>query len=235
MRSIQPAPTRVIRSARGASPLSPFARVAHFAVAVLFGLVVSGTAPAFAGQDPVHERGSQKSHAKAAASQGLDESAVKKMMDSGAASEAMHVKILGQLAGDWYYKAAVWAVPGADPRWVSGTATNQMVMENRYLSSKIGGSLDFGGQQVLVTAQGFLGYDNVKNPSPPSGWIPSPPAWRPAPGITTKKTTPSRRRASLRTRSPGAKNDSGPNFSFSTSTITSAQFSSQASRAKKQS
>jgi hypothetical protein len=126
---------------------------------------------ALAGEDPVHEHGAQKARSHATtAPQLLDESVVKKMLDSGKPSEANHFKILALLSGDWYYKAAVWAVPGAEPRWTTGTITNQMVMENRFLSSKVGGFLDLGGQKVLLTGQGFLGYDNAKK-SFTSVWI----------------------------------------------------------------
>jgi len=126
---------------------------------------------ALAGQDPVHERGAQKTRSHAAAApQLLDEAVVKKMLDSGKPSEANHFKILAVLSGDWYYKAAVWAVPGAEPRWTTGTITNQMVMGNRFLSSNVGGFLDLGGQKVLLTGQGYLGYDNAKK-SFTSVWI----------------------------------------------------------------
>jgi hypothetical protein len=135
-----------------------------FALPVLACMTAAlGSVVAFAGQDPIHERGAPKPHAKApAASQLLDESTVKKMMDGGMPSEAIHIKILGQLAGDWYYKAAVWAVPGAEPRWAMGKVTNQMVMDNRFLSSADFGSLSIGGQLLMIKTQGFLGYDNVK-------------------------------------------------------------------------
>src|ERR1022692_4357281 len=77
--------------------------------ALLFALSVLAcvtAAPAYvaalAGQDPVHERGAQKTHSNAqAASPLLDESVVRKMLDSGKASEANHINILAQLAGDW--------------------------------------------------------------------------------------------------------------------------------------
>lgn len=126
---------------------------------------------ALAGQDPVHERGASKAHSNVStAPQLLDETVVRKMLDGGKASEANHVNVLGQLAGDWYYTAAIWAVPGAEPRWTTGTVTNKMVLENRFLSSAVGGFLDLGGQQVLLTGQGFLGYDNAKK-SFTSFWI----------------------------------------------------------------
>jgi len=117
---------------------------------------------ALAGEDPIHEHGAQKTRSHSAAPQLLDESVVKKMLDSGKPSEANHFKILALLSGDWYYKAAVWAVPGAEPRWTTGTITNKMVMESRFLSSTVVGSMDIGGQQVLITGQGYLGYDNAK-------------------------------------------------------------------------
>ena len=83
-----------------------------FALPVLACLTAAlGNVSALAGQDPVHERGAQKPHSNATtAPQLLDESVVRKMMDSGKPSEANHINILGQLAGDWYYTAAVWAV-----------------------------------------------------------------------------------------------------------------------------
>jgi len=130
-----------------------------------------GDVAALAGEDPVHERGAQRPRSNAStAPQLLDEAVVRKMLDGGKASEANHVNVLGQLAGDWYYTAAIWAVPGAEPRWTTGTVTNKMVMENRFLSSAVGGFLDLGGQQVLLTGQGYLGYDNAKK-SFTSFWI----------------------------------------------------------------
>lgn len=117
---------------------------------------------ALAGEDPVHEHGAPKTRSHSAAPQLLDEAVVKKMMDSGKPSEANHIKILAQLSGDWSYKAAIWAVPGAEPEWSTGTITNRMTMDSRFLSSAVLGSLYIGGQQVLVKGQGFLGYDNAK-------------------------------------------------------------------------
>jgi hypothetical protein len=135
-----------------------------FALALLACVTAApGYVAALAGEDPVHEHGAQKARSHAAkAPQLLDESVVKKMMDSGKPSEANHIKILAQLSGDWSYRAAVWAVPGAEPEWSMGTITNQMTMDSRFLSSAVLGSLYIGGQQVLVKGQGFLGYDNAK-------------------------------------------------------------------------
>jgi Protein of unknown function (DUF1579) len=118
---------------------------------------------------PANAAHSAPSHA-ATAPQLLDESVVRKMIDSGKPSEANHFKILAQLSGDWYYTAAFWAVPGAEPRRTTGTITNQMVMESRFLSSTVVGSMDIGGQQVLVKGQGLLGYDNAKK-SFTSVWV----------------------------------------------------------------
>lgn len=135
-----------------------------FALAALACMAAAtASVPALAGQDPIHERGDQKSSSHAAAApQVLDESVVRKMLDRGMPSEEAHIKILAQLAGDWYYTAAVWAVPGVEPRRTTGTITNKMVMENRFLSSTVYGDMDIGGQHVLINSQGFLGYDNAQ-------------------------------------------------------------------------
>ena len=138
-------------------------------------LAALAAAPAYlaalAGQDPVHEHGAKKAPAQAAtAAHTLDESVIKKMLDRGSPSATNHVNVLAPLAGDWYYTAAFWAVPGAEPQRTKGTITNEMILDSRFLSSTFLGSWNIGGYDVPVKGQGLIGYDNGKK-SFTSVWV----------------------------------------------------------------
>ena len=128
---------------------------------------------ALAGQDPVHERGARKAPAQAAKeAPALEESAVRKMMESGKASVPDNILVLAKLSGDWHYKAAIWAVPGAEPKWTTGTIRNDLIMDDRFMSSAYVGSIDIGGNELMNKGQGLIGFDNARK-SFSSVWIES--------------------------------------------------------------
>lgn len=99
----------------------------------------------------------------------LGEALVKKMTASGKPSETA-VNILALLAGEWQFTAAFWAEPGVEPQRSTGTITNEMILDSRFLSSTVLGTLNVGRHDVLVKGQGLIGYDNAKK-SFSSVWV----------------------------------------------------------------
>jgi hypothetical protein len=112
----------------------------------------------------------KKTPSEATAAPRLDESVVRTMIERGRPSETNDAKILAQLAGDWYYTAAFWAAPGAEPQRTEGMIKNEMILEDRFLSSTVLGSLNIGGHLMPTKGQGLLGYDNAKK-SFTSVWV----------------------------------------------------------------
>ncbi|MDD9901018.1 MAG: DUF1579 family protein [Alphaproteobacteria bacterium] len=92
----------------------------------------------------------------------VDETVIMSMIERGQPSEAYTLKVLAPLIGEWEYSAAFWSTPDADPAYASGTATNEMIMGDRFLSSKILGSLNIAGHNVPITRTDTIGYDNMK-------------------------------------------------------------------------
>jgi hypothetical protein len=118
---------------------------------------------ALAGQDPIHEHGAKKAPAQAAMDRpALEESAVRKMVESGKPSAQNNILVLAGLSGEWHYTAAIWAKPGAEPKWTKGTIRNQMTLDDRFLSSTYIGSLDIGGHDLTINGQGLIGFDNAR-------------------------------------------------------------------------
>ena len=125
---------------------------------------------ALAGQDPVHERGAQKSHSHATqdpssqaatSAAALDLPAFKTMMERGWPSMEKNLA-LAKLSGEWHYKMAYWVVPGVEPKWTKGVFRNDMTLDGRFLSLSFVGELDVGGNDSMIKGQGLIGYDNAK-------------------------------------------------------------------------
>lgn len=68
-----------------------------------------------------------------------------------------HHRHLAKLAGNWSTTGKFWMQPGAEPTVSSGQATNEMIMNGRFLQSKFEG--DFMGQPFV--GMGLDGYDNT--------------------------------------------------------------------------
>jgi Protein of unknown function (DUF1579) len=90
----------------------------------------------------------------------FDDEALKQMTERGAANE--HHEILAQIIGEWDYTASVWPKADAEPEESTGTVTNQMVLEGRYLTSHYTGILRIDNHFVPFEAQSFVGYDTQK-------------------------------------------------------------------------
>lgn len=74
-----------------------------------------------------------------------------------AAATNEHHQHLARFAGQWNASGKFWMQPGAPPTESQGKATNEMIMDGRFLQSKFQG--EFMGQQF--TGMGIDGYDNV--------------------------------------------------------------------------
>lgn len=86
----------------------------------------------------------------------MDPAMMEAMMKAGTPGDPQ--KKLEAFAGTWETKMIAWMMPGAEPMMGTGTATNQMVMDGRYLEQRFDGS--FMG--MPFKGLGFTGYDNVK-------------------------------------------------------------------------
>lgn len=98
----------------------------------------------------------------------LEHADVEKIVERGNPSDAL--EILAPLTGRWDYKAAMWAVAGAEPDWTTGKMSSRMILGNRFLSSELNGSYNVGGQDIPVNGQGLIGYDAVKK-SFSTSWV----------------------------------------------------------------
>ncbi len=99
----------------------------------------------------------------------LDQPSFKKMMESGWPSATKNA-VLARLGGEWHYKMAFWAKPGAEPKWTTGTIKSDMTLDDRFLSSTFVGELEVGGNAAMIKGQGLIGYDNAKK-SFTSVWV----------------------------------------------------------------
>ena len=111
----------------------------------------------------------EKAQAKAAAHP-AGESMVREVLERGRPSAAQNIGILAPLTGTWDFTATVRAAPGAEPERTAGTTTNEMILDDRFLSSTVLGNLSIGGHEALFNGRGLLGYDNAKK-SFTSVWV----------------------------------------------------------------
>jgi hypothetical protein len=89
----------------------------------------------------------------------LNAATMKELEKQGAPSE-QH-RLLSSLAGKWAFDLKYWAKKDAEPQLSTGTATNEMVLGDRFLSSKIFAMLNFDGQVLPYQGWNILGYDTV--------------------------------------------------------------------------
>jgi hypothetical protein len=93
----------------------------------------------------------------------LGEALVQEITKRAAPSATENVAILGPLMGRWYYTATVWtALNDAKPYKTTGKITNEMIMDNRFLSGSDVGILNMGGDEMSAHSQELIGYDNAK-------------------------------------------------------------------------
>jgi hypothetical protein len=91
------------------------------------------------------------------------EALVKEITKRAAPSETQNIHILALLMGTWDYTATVWTASDDKPYKSRGRITNEMILNDRFLSSSEVGNLNMGGLDMSVHSQGFIGYDNAKN------------------------------------------------------------------------
>jgi hypothetical protein len=97
------------------------------------------------------------------------EAAVKQIIDRANPS-LDNMGLLSALTGNWSYTAQVWAKPGAEPQTANGSVANEIVLDNRFLSSSFTGYLNIDGLQTPYRGQALIGYDTEKK-SFISNWV----------------------------------------------------------------
>lgn len=63
------------------------------------------------------------------------------------------------LVGAWDYTESIWTDPKAQPERATGTAANELVMGQRYLSSKSTGTLNIGRETIPFEGMELIGFD----------------------------------------------------------------------------
>jgi hypothetical protein len=90
----------------------------------------------------------------------LDEAAMQRLGGRGTSS-TQH-EILPALVGDWSFDLKYWSKKDAEPQLSMGTVKNEMVLGDRFLSSKASVMLNIGGQNIPYEGLYLLGYDTIK-------------------------------------------------------------------------
>lgn len=86
--------------------------------------------------------------------------AVKKMTKDAAPSD-MHMKIFSML-GTWDYTVTYKTAADAEPQVSTGKISNEIVLGERFLSSKASGVMNVGGHQMPYEGEGLIGYNNIE-------------------------------------------------------------------------
>jgi len=71
-------------------------------------------------------------------------------------------RILSAIKGNWYYDLKYWTSKDAEPQLSSGLMTNEMIFDNRFLSSKTNVGINVEGQTVLYKGEYIIGYNPAK-------------------------------------------------------------------------
>jgi hypothetical protein len=75
-----------------------------------------------------------------------------------AATPGDNQKMLAKSAGSWSGAVTMWMQPGTPPATATASATNEVIMDGRYLRSKAKGNM----MGMPFEGEGITGYDNVK-------------------------------------------------------------------------
>lgn len=75
-----------------------------------------------------------------------------------AATPGENQKMLAKSAGSWSAAVTMWMQPGTPATTSTATATNEVVMDGRYLRAKVKGNM----MGMPFEGEGITGYDNVK-------------------------------------------------------------------------
>lgn len=87
------------------------------------------------------------------------QAAMEAMQRLGTPSEGH--KALEPLVGTWTYTAQWWMSPDESPQSMTGTATNTLIFDGRFLKQEIRGQPEGEGQPPFE-GLGFTGYDNMR-------------------------------------------------------------------------
>lgn len=90
----------------------------------------------------------------------LDHATMEKLAKLGAASEQN--RILAKLIGAWDFDLKYWANKDSELQLSTGTVVNEMVLGDRFLSSKIVVMLNIGGENIPYEGWNIQGYDTIK-------------------------------------------------------------------------
>lgn len=71
-------------------------------------------------------------------------------------------QVLSALEGTWRYDLKYWSSKEADPQLSTGRAENEMILDNRFFSSKTNLILYIGGQAIPYEGWNIIGYDTTK-------------------------------------------------------------------------
>jgi Protein of unknown function (DUF1579) len=84
------------------------------------------------------------------------------MIARGRVSGKDDMDVLLPLTGTWDYVASFWTRPKAEPRQATGSVTNGMILNGRYLSSESNGTLNVGREVIPFEGRELIGFDNAK-------------------------------------------------------------------------
>lgn len=88
---------------------------------------------------------------------------IHKKIEERASPSMENATILHSFAGNWDYTATVWTKAGEKPQSAKGSATNEVVLDNRFLSTVFTGYLSIDGIHTPYRGQGLIGFDTSKN------------------------------------------------------------------------
>lgn len=102
----------------------------------------------------------EEKHATTPRIEMLGDDTMKELLQYGEPTEQL--QMLTSLVGEWDCDVKYWANKDADPQFSTGSVVNEMILGERFLSSKISVILNIGGQVIPYEGWGVLGYDTTK-------------------------------------------------------------------------
>ncbi|OIN85547.1 MAG: hypothetical protein AUJ12_09030 [Alphaproteobacteria bacterium CG1_02_46_17] len=103
----------------------------------------------------------EEKHVTAPRIEMLGDDTMKKLLQYGESTEQR--QMLTSLVGEWDYDLKYWTNKNSEPQFSTGSVVNEMILGDRFLSSKTSVILNIGGQSIPYEGWGVLGYDTTKN------------------------------------------------------------------------
>lgn len=119
---------------------------------------------------PFYASSKKSDQIKVDRSPGLDVRVVNQAKEKAKNAGKQNAEVLSPLIGEWNYTVTIWTEPGATPNTATGRITNDMVLDDRYLSGSFIDDRNIGGSQVSVKGQSLIGFNSQKN-SYSSVWV----------------------------------------------------------------